>query len=129
MNNATGQPETGAGEAARIADKAEEVLNRAERRSSLSGPELQQLRSALKQARPGPLAPDAPDQEKIDPEALRRFVTITSGAASAAALGAVSGTVLGTMVGSLLFPGLATIAGAVIGSVVAAVHDDRSGKT
>ncbi len=113
------EPATGFGAAreATLVETAVDVLDRAERRASLTAAELGDLRRALEQVR-GTAGDTKPGTPHFDPDKLRGFVTITSGAASGAAVGAVAGTLLGTVTGSLLFPGIGTIAGAAIGATL-----------
>lgn len=105
---------------ATIVDAAADVLDRAERQATLTGPELRDLRRALQEVRRESSRPPA-DEPRFDPDQLRASVTILSGAASGAAAGAVSGTLVGAATGSLLFPGLGTIAGALIGAKLGAL--------
>lgn len=103
-----------------LVDAAADVLDRAERQETLTAAELSDLRRALQEVRRESGRPPA-NEPRFDPDKLRASVTILSGAASGAAAGAVSGTLIGAATGSLLFPGIGTMAGALIGAKLAAV--------
>ena len=108
------------GSTATLVDAAADVLDRAERQATLTAAELSDLRRALQEVRRGSSGTPPASPPRFDPDLLRASVTILSGAASGAAAGAVAGTLVGIATGSLLFPGIGTIAGALIGARLSA---------
>lgn len=108
------------GSTATLADAAADVLDRAERQATLTAAELSDLRRALQEVRRSSSGTPPPSPRRFDPDRLRDWVKILSGAASGAAAGAITGTLVGIVTGSLLFPGMGTIAGALIGASLSA---------
>ncbi|HEX8391194.1 MAG TPA: hypothetical protein VF665_02460 [Longimicrobium sp.] len=107
-------------------EAALEVLERAERRASLSAREADTVRQVLLSPHPGEVAPRNAGHPVLSPRGARMIIGLSEGVLYGMISGAALGGMVASVTGSALHLGFGGMAGIVSGAWIAVTREMRS---